>query len=327
MLKKPLKKTLLLATTLVLGSLILMACQSETKSESDSDSDAVSVGILQYAEHQALTASREGFLEALSYAGYVEGKNLTVNYKNAQGDQSQLQTMSEQLAGENTLNLAIATAAAQSLLTADSQTSSLFTAVYDPEAAQLVDSLDKPGGNMTGASNASSVEARLDLILKVVPGAKKIGIFYASSEINAEVQAKEAEKILKEKGLEAVVKTISNTNDVQTNLESLAGQVDAIYIPTDNLVASAAQTVGSVLKEKKVPAVASDNGMNAAALISYGVDYHELGRQTGEMALKILKGAKPADLAVEQPKKLSLQVNEEMAEALGFSVEELENLK
>ncbi|HFI0149493.1 TPA: ABC transporter substrate-binding protein [Streptococcus suis] len=319
--KKWFKKASVFSVLAGLTLVGLAAC-----STSSSDSDTVRLGIIQYAEHDALSASREGFLEALAEAGYMEGDNLTVDYQNAQGDQANLQTMVDQLAGSNDINFAIATPAAQALLGVDAETPSLFTAVTDPVEAGLVDSLDAPGGNMTGSIDATDVEGQIEMLLKVVPDAKTVGIFYNSSEVNSEVQATTAQKALEAAGVKVVVKTVTSTNDVQQVMTSLAGQVDAIYLPTDNTVASTASTIGEILLEAKVPAMASDEAVLDAALFTYGVDYKAIGKQAGELAVKILKGEKASDLAVEKPETAAIAVNEEMAAALGIDPETIKTL-
>ncbi|MBG9367462.1 ABC transporter substrate-binding protein [Streptococcus sp. NLN64] len=315
-------KKFFMGSVAFLSAVTLAACSTSGENAGDTK-----VGIIQYAEHDALTATREGFMEALEKAGYKEGDNVTVDLQNSQGDQANLQTMVEQLAGKNDVNFAIATPAAQSLLSVDNETPSVFTAVTDPVSAGLIDSLEKPGGSMTGSTDASDVKGQMEMLLKVVPEVKTVGIFYNSSEVNSEVQAKEAEKILKDKGIKVVTKTVTTTNDVQQAVTSLAGQVEAIYFPLDNTVASTASTIGDVLKEAKVPAMGSDNAVIEAALFTYGVDYHAIGVQAGELAVDILKGKKPADLAVKTPEKASVAVNEEMAQALGIDPETIRALE
>ncbi len=169
----------------------LVACGADS---SDVSSEKVSVGIIQYAEHEALDLSKDGFLEALEDAGYKEGNNLTVDFQNAQGDQANLQTMVDQLAREHDLNFAIATPAAQAMLNVDTETPSVFTAVTDPIGAELVDSLEKPGGNMTGSIDATDVSGQIDMLVKVVSAVKKAGIFYNSSEVKSSKKLKKHKK-------------------------------------------------------------------------------------------------------------------------------------
>ncbi|MCP1639122.1 putative ABC transport system substrate-binding protein [Streptococcus gallinaceus] len=312
-----------LASLLLVSAFGLAACSGSSKDKSEQ----VSVGIIQYAEHGALTAAREGFVEGLGEDGYKEGKNLKIDYQNSQGDQANLQTMVEQLAGKNDLNFAIATPAAQALLNVDSDTPSVFTAVTDPVSAGLVDSMEKPGGNMTGSIDATDVAGQIKMLLKVVPSAKTVGIFYNSSEVNSQVQAEAAQKALEKAGVKVLVKTVTTTNDVQQVMTSLAGQVDAIYLPTDNTVASTASTIGEVLKAKKVPAIGSDEAYLEGVLFTYGVDYHGIGVQAGQMAAKLLKGEKASKVPVQKPKTAAIAVNEDMAMALGFDVATIKALK
>jgi putative ABC transport system substrate-binding protein len=180
---------------------------------------------------------------------------------------------------------------------------------------------------MTGSTDATDVEGQIDMLLKVVPSAKTVGIFYNSSEVNSEVQADQAKQALEAKGVKVEVATVTSTNDVQQTMTSLAAKVDAIYLPTDNTVASTASTIGEILQEAKVPAMGSDAAVIDATLFTYGVDYHAIGVQAGELAVKILKGDKPADLPVEKPNTAAVTVNEEMATALGFDAETIKALE
>ncbi|MFL4359379.1 ABC transporter substrate-binding protein [Streptococcus uberis] len=309
-------------------SLILLALMTLTacRQVSDKSGQSVKVGIVQYAEHPALDAARQGFIQALADGGYKEGKNLKLTKKNAQGDQSNLQTMVEQLAGKNDLHFAIATPAAQALLNADPDTPTVFTAVTDPVSAKLVKSLAKPGGNITGTLDATDVKQQIDLLTKVVPQAKTIGIFYNSSEVNSQTQAKMAEKAIREKGIKAVVKTVTSSNDVQQVMTSLAGQVDAIYLPTDNTVASTATTIGQIVKEAKVPIMGSDDAYLDSLLLTSGVNYKEIGKEAGKKALLILKGKKPSEIPVGKPRKPFVKINPDMAKALGLDVKTLETI-
>ena len=164
---------------------------------------------------------------------------------------------------------------------------------------------------------------QIEKLLKIVPKAKKVGIFYNSSEVNSEAQAKIAKETLKKSSIEVVEKTVTTTNDVQQVITSLASEVDAIYFPTDTTVASTISTIGAVLKEKKVPALGGDKAVLEGMLVTYGVDYKEIGRQAGRQAAQILKGKKISELPVEQPKKLAVDINDDMVRALGLNKEEL----
>lgn len=306
-------KKLVVTATTGLVAMGLAACSS------DSGDDKISIGILQYTEHDSLKASAEGFVEGLEEGGYVEGENLTVNLLNAQGDQANLKTMSEQLAKDNDLILAIATPAAQALAATDTDAPILFTAVTDAVAAGIVDSNEKPGDNITGTTDQMPIDKQIELLLSIAPDAKKIGIVYNSSEPNSKIQGDQAVQEIEAAGKEAVVKTVTTSNDVQQVLTSLAQDVDALYIPTDNTLASTAATVGQVAKEYKLPVVTgSAEQVAEGALATYSIDFRTLGKQTGAMAVEILEGADPATMPVQSAEKLSLVVNEDMAKALGI---------
>ena len=301
----------------VIAGLVLARCTSST----NESAETVNLGILQLMDHESLNATREGFLEVLTEAGYTEDENLNIDYQNAQLDQSNLQSMSERLSGDNDLILAIATPAAVSLANVDQETPILFTAITDPVDAGLVASLEEPGGNLTGTTDAGPIEEQIKLLLSLTPEAKKIGIIYNSSEPNSVIQGDEATRLIEESDLEVVLKTVSSTNEVMQAMESLASEVEGIYIPTDNTLASTMGTVAQVAEANQLPVVAaSTEQVEAGGLATYGIDYHELGRQTGEMALEIIEDdADPATMAVESSKVLRLVINEEMAEKLNIN--------
>lgn len=308
---------------IALASLSLVACRSTT-GNSQAPKEKVTVGILQYMEHDSLTAARKGFEAELKKEGYIPGKNLTLDYQNAQGDQSNLQTISEQLVKKSDLILAIATPAAQSLATVSTDKPVVFTAVTDPMSADLVQSLKKPGGLITGTSDQAPINKQVDLLKQALPKAKEIGILYTSSERNSEVQVKEAEKYLKKAGYKVVKKGISSTNDVQDATNSLMKTADALFVPTDNTVASTMTTIGELSVEHQVPVIGGSTDMvDAGGLLTYGTNYKELGKQVAKQAVKILKGQDPTKTPVESPKKLELHINKDLAKKLGIDVSHL----
>lgn len=312
-------KKMLLCSLSVLGLLTLAACGN---SSADSQKDDVKeIGVLQLVEHDSLDQSYEGFVDGLAEEGFVDGENIKINYQNAQNNQDNLRSMTENLIKEDPdLLLGITTAAAQSLATMTSDIPIVVTSVTDLKTAKLVDNYKKPGGNVTGTSNLSPVKKQIELLLSIVPDAKKIGMIYNSGEINSQVQIDIAKEVLDEKGVDYEIKTVTSTNDVQQVAEKVAASCDGIYVPTDNTMASAATITGDVVKEAKVPLVyGAVSETKLGGLASYGVNYHDLGVQTGKMAAKILNGeAEPADIPVEHAKNLEFYVNPKMAEALGI---------
>ena len=310
----------LLATTLGLG---LAACGNTNNATEDGKK---TIGILQLVEHGSLDAAYEGFKEGLAEGGYKEGENLTLEYQNAQNSQDNLKSMSEKLVKNSPdLLLGIATPAAVSLANETTDIPIVVTAVTDLVEAKLADSNEAPGRNITGTSDMVPIDKQIQLLLSIVPDAKTIGIMYNAGEANSKIQADLAEKALKDAGVDVKVLTANTTNDVQQVTTSLAKDVDGIYVPTDNTFASAAAVVGEVAKETKTPIVAgSVEQVEDGALATFGIDYKSLGKQTGELAAKILDGdEKPATTPVETANKLELVVNQEMATALGIDPESI----
>ena len=309
----------LMAGLSLAGLLLLGGCSNNKKA--DNSSNVKHVGVLQVVQHPSLDKAYKGFKKGLREEGYVEGKNLKIDYQNAQNNQDNLKSMSEKLVNEKSdLILGIATPAAQSLANASQDIPIVVTAVTDLKAAKLVKSDAKPGKNVTGTTDMVSIERQIKLLLSIVPKAKTIGIMYNASESNSKIQADLATAVLKKAGVKVLIKTANSTNDVQQVTETLASKVDGIFVPTDNTFDSAADVVGKVVKEKKVPLVASSvDQVKTGGLASIGIDYELLGEQTGKMAAKILAGkAKPADMPVEKAHDMKLVVNKKMAKAIGI---------
>ena len=291
---------------------------------------AVKVGIIQIVEHPALDAARKGFLETLKANGYEEGKNLTLDYKNAQGDQSTLNAIAQQFASTKPdLVLAIATPSAQAMAAASNTIPILITAVTDPVAAKLVNSMDKPGTNVTGTTDMNPLKEQFELLKKLVPQAKKVGVIYNAGEVNSQVQVKMAKEVGAAMGLGIVEKTVASTADVQQATQALVGQVDVVYVPTDNLVVSAAPTLLQVTNKAKIPVISGESSVvDKGALGTIGINYENLGKQTGEMALKVLKGSKPQDMAIESQKDFDTVINKTSAALLGIKIpDDLKNAK
>ena len=316
----------LLAPLLVVG-ILLTSLISLHQLKADKKKDVFRIGISQFITHQSLDATREGFVDELAKQGYVEGKNIEIDLQNAQGEQRNLKTISQQLAESSDVDLAIATPSAQSLANTTQTTPVIFSAVTDPVSAKLVESREHPGGNVTGTSDQSSdaISTQINLIKKVLPKAKTIGILYTQSEPNSVVQKDEAKRLLEEKGFTVVEKTILDSNNVKAAAESLMAEVDMVFVPTDNIISSTMETVKQVSIKHKVPVFGGSTEMIAVGgLYNYGTNYEELGRQTARMLVRVLKGEKPENIAVELPEKLELHTNQEMADALGIDISKLE---
>ena len=310
------RRTLLSAAGLAALAGPLAACSSDSSS-SGSSSSSYSIGIMQILTHSSLDAAREGFKAAFSDAGIT----CDVDEENAQGDQTTATNIATKFASQNLdLVLAIGTPAAQAAAQAVTQIPVLFTAVTDPVSAQLVASADAPGGNVTGTSDMNPVAEQIGLIKQIKPEAASVGFLYSSGKVNSQVQIDLARAAAEDQGLSVQEKTITNTAELQQAAETL--DVDSLYVPTDNNVVSGLATVVALCEDRRIPLiVAEGDSVRNGGVITYGIDYVKLGRQTGEMAMRILRdGADPATMAVETQSDLTVYVNESAASAMGVTI-------
>jgi len=301
---------------------LMVGCGVEN--DISSADEQLKVGIIQIVEHPSLDATRQGFLDVLQEQGYKAGKNLILDYQNAQNDQANLQTIARKFVhSKNDLVLAVATPSAMTMANETADLPILFTAVTDPISAKLVQSLDKPGSNVTGTTDINPVKDQLKLIKELVPQAKKIGIIYNASEINSQIQVDIAEQAAPQLGVELVKVTVTASNEVMQAAQSMIGKVDALYLPTDNMIISSIAAVIKVAEEHKIPVITGEtDSVEKGALASIGIDYYQLGRTTGEMALQIINGEKPQDMAVQSQTGTDLVINLSAAEKMGVVISE-----
>ena len=285
----------------------------------------IKIGAIQLVEHPALDASYKGFVDGLKAAGYEDGKNIKLMYENAQGEQSNCVTIADKFISQRCdIIFAIATPAAQAVANKTETTPILVTAVTDPKTAGLVESNEKPGTNVTGTSDLTPCAAQIQLLKKLLPNTKKVAMLYCSSEENSRFQINLAKAECDRQGLTYVDATVSNTNEVQQVVQSLVGKVDAIYVPTDNMLAAGMANVVMVANQAKIPTIVGEDGMvQSGGLCTYGVNYYELGKQTGAMAVEILKnGANPADMPIQYLEKCDFSKNANTEKALGLTLPE-----
>lgn len=304
-------------------SLLVLLAGCSSASNSNTSDKHYQIGIIQYMDHSALDAAREGFVQALADNGYVDGDNLTIDVQNAQGDQSNLSTISDRFVSNNEdLVLAIATPAAQSIAGKTTEIPILATAVTDYVSAKLVDSNEAPGGNVSGTTDMNPIKEQIDLLVKLVPDAKTVGVLYTSSEDNSILQAAIAKECIEDLGLAYVEVTVTNSNDVQQATQSIVDMCDAIYIPTDNVFASAMPVVHGVTSESKTPVICGESGMvTSGGLATLGINYKDLGYQTGLMAIKILTGeAQSATMPIESATGFDFAINGTVAEEIGLTI-------
>lgn len=326
--KQILRRGAMLLSITVLAATVA-ACSgttNKTDTSNNSNTDTLKVGIAQYMEHDALDASRQGFLDRLAEAGYIEGENLTIDLQNAQGDPSNALTIAQKFAGDSALDLilAIATPTAQALANQITDTPILVTAVTDPQDAGLVETNDAPGRNITGTSDLNPVKEQVELLIELVPDVSTVGILYAASEQNSVLQGELVIAELEAHGLNGELYTTPSSNDLQSVIESSVGKVDAWYIPTDNLFASSMGTVRQVSVDAKIPVMIGEyNMMKAGGLATVALDYYALGETTAEMALDIIEnGTDPASMPIQYQTDPQVYVNEEVAAEIGLSIPE-----
>ena len=306
---------------LAVAALALSACSS-SPAETDSGDGAKAsykIGVSQFVQHPALDAATAGFKQAFEDAGIeVEWDD-----QNANEDQGTAVSIGQGFASSDVdLVLAVATPSAQTAAQAITDKPILFTAVTDAVSAELVDSNEAPGGNVTGTSDIAPVDEQLALLQEIVPDAKEIGIVYASGEVNSQVQVDAVTEAAGPLGLEVVTKTVTTGNDIAAATEAL-GDVDAIYVPTDNKVVAGIASLVQVAEDKQIPVIGAEAGtVEGGAVITLGIDYTKLGYQTGEMAIKVLEGADTATMPVEISNEFAYVVNEGAAERMGATIPE-----
>ena len=304
--------------------LLLAACGDGEKKESSTNEDTkkYKIGVTQIVEHPSLNAAYDGFKQALEDAG------LDVEYvvQNAQNDNSANTTIATNLVNSGVdLIFANSTPSAQAVASATQEIPIVFTSVTDAVGAELVESLENPGGNVTG-----TIDLHPDVIpqtlkfLKEELGAKNVGMIFNSGEQNARAQMDKAKVLAKDMDITIVEASVATSADVKQAVDSLIGKVDSMYIIKDNTVVSALETVTSAAYENKLPMMVGElDSVKRGGLAAYGFNYHDLGYETGQMAVKILRGeSKPSELPVQVPKNLKFVMNEDAASKIGLEIKE-----
>lgn len=317
------KKFLSILTMAALSLSMLSGCSGSSSASNDAASGEIKeIGIIQYTSHPALDAAREGFISALEEAGYKDGENCAIDIQNAQADQSNLKTISQKFVNDGKdLIFAIATPAAQSIAAETKEIPILVSAVTDPAESGLVESNETPNTNVSGTSDLTPVKEQIALLKQILPDAEKIAIMYCSGEQNSVIQAEMAKEAAEENGLESEELTVSNTNDVAQVTESAIGKFDAVYIPTDNILASSMTLVSGITNPKGLPVIVGEQGMvEGGGVASVAVDYTSLGELTGKMAADIFAGADIKTMPIQYDTDPELIINETAAAELGITI-------
>ncbi|MDT2808098.1 tryptophan ABC transporter substrate-binding protein [Vagococcus lutrae] len=319
MYSRKLKISLMIIGLMILYPIITMTVEKQQENRSNS----MTVGVLQYISHPSLDEIYQGILTGLKEQGLEEGKNLKVVFQNGQGDQSKLNMMSQQLISEKPdVLIGIATPAAQALANATQEIPIVLGAITDPENAGLVSSNEHPGGNITGVSDQSPVEAQFDLLKLLLPATQRVGILISSAEDNAIVQAERAEAAAKERGLTTRRYVVPSSNEINSIVSNMVREIDTLYIPTDNTIANNMSAVAQIATQAHVPIIPSVASMvEEGGVATIGINQTDLGVQTGRMAADIvLKNQKPGDMPIYVFSEGDLIVNEEQLDSLGITV-------
>lgn len=297
------------------------AGQETTEKESAADGKVYKIGICQQLEHQALDAATEGFQAALKEK--LGAENVTFDYQNAQGEQPNCATIATKFVNDKVdLIMANATIALQASAAATADIPIVGTSVTDYVLAGVVDKADAPGRNVTGTSDLAPIDQQIDLLLKLVPDAKKVGVLYCSAESNSVYQADKAEENLTAAGVEVERYTVADSNDIQQVVTNAVADCDALYIPTDNTMADNMEGVKNVTVPAKVPVICGEENMcSVGGLATLSISYYNLGYNTGLMAYEILvNGKAPAEMPVRYADEVTIKYNADVAAALGMEM-------
>ncbi|HFI0667871.1 TPA: tryptophan ABC transporter substrate-binding protein [Streptococcus suis] len=316
---KNLLATIIALTVMVVAALFLT---QKEQNNSTNSTEKVKIGVLQFVTHDSLDEIYKGIKAGLEEGGYTTTENLSIDFMNAEGDQSQVQTMSKKLVDNgNELLIGIATPAAQGLANATTELPIIMGAVTDPVGANLVTDLKNPGGNITGVSDQTPVADTVSLIKEITPDAKTIGVLYSSNEDNSKIQVAEFKAAAEEAGYTVLEYAVASSNELASTVEVASSKVDALFTPVDNTVASAFSTVVSVANKSKTPIFTSVEDMvEGGGIASVTLSQYDLGVATGKMAAKILDGTNPADTPVQIFNEGTIVVNQKVAKELGITL-------
>lgn len=325
------KRIITLVTALALVLCLGAGCAKEPAQDAaqDAAADVIKIGIMQFGEFEALQNAHQGFVDGLAEAGYKDGENIAINYLSAAADTANCPTIADTLINDGSdLILAIATPSVSAIKEKTSDIPVLFTAVTDPVQSGLIADATAPGANITGTSDLNPVAEQIDLLKQLVPNAQTVAVMYCSSESNSAAQYALAKAQIEALGMTCVQKTISAIDEAKSAVESLKGQADAIYIPTDNTLADGMTTVAAAANSIQMPVIVGEPGMvSSGGLGTYGIDYYNLGKQTAQMAVEVLTAEDPLAATAAMPvgyqtDACATVINTETAEAIGITIPE-----
>lgn len=311
-----------------LVSLLLMvsltACASPKAEQATMEQAKKKIGIIQVVEHPSLNEIRESIVTQLKDKGFKDGENITIDYQNAQNDQSNLKAIAQKFVnGKYDLIIAIATPSAQAVVSQTKDIPILFSSVIDPIGAGIISNFEKPGGNVSGTSNAVSAEKVMEVANLITPNIQTIGTIYNPSESNAAWVINSLKEYTAKNNITLIEAPVTSSAEVQQAANSLVGKVDAILIPNDNTVATAMLSVSQIAIKAKLPVyVTADSLVRDGGLATNGINYTTLGKETADMAVEVLNGKKIGDIPARTMSKMSIYLNKDIAKAIGVTFPE-----
>lgn len=316
--------SVILMLTLVLSAAGCGTTQQGNSSKTANSSAPKKVGIIQIVEHPSLNTIRESIIQELAAQGYKDGENITIDYENAQNDQSNLKTIAQKFVNNKyDLIIAIATPSAQAVVSETKDIPVIFSAATDPVGSGLVKDMNNPGGNVTGTSDRVSAEKIMELAQRITPNIKTVGALYNTSETNSVSVIDNLKEYAQKNNMTVVNATVTNSSEVQQAVNSLVGKVDAIFSPIDNTIASAMPVVTQTANKAKIPVyVGADSMVKDGGLATYGINYTILGKETADMAVEVLKGKKAGDIPVKTMSDMDIYLNKNTANAIGITFPE-----
>lgn len=286
--------------------------------------DVKNVAITAIVEHPALDTIRKGVIEELAHEGFVDGKNIKIDFQSAQGSTATAAQIARKFVGDKAdVIIPITTPSAQPVVAATRTIPVVFSGVTDPVAAKLVKSREPSGTNVTGISDHKPIEPQLALVQQLVPNVKSLGFVYSAGEVNSTIVLKELEEAAKKANIKVVPVAVQRSADIGTAARSLQGKVEAIYITEDNGVVSAYEALHKAALEAKIPVIAADRDtVKRGALAAYSINQYDIGVETGKVAARVLRGEKAGTIPTADLEKLDLSINQQTAKELGVSVPE-----
>lgn len=302
---------------LVLAGAVTVAAGAETVKK---------VSIITMVDTPQLIEVKDGVLQGLTNDGYVDGTNLKVDFKSAQGNFGTAQQIVRQFIGDAPdVIVTITTPTSQAAAAATKDVPIIFTTVTDPLKAGLVPTLKHPGGNVSGVSDLVPTERQIDVVKEIVPNLKKLGLVYDPSLANAVSTVESIKAVAPKMGFTTIESPAMGLNNVPAAGQALVGKVDAIFVPNDTTVYAAFESLVKVCQEAKVPLFTAERrSVQRGAIATVGFDFKHIGVRTAAMVDQVLKGTKPGDMDVvfmeNEPNALALYVNKESAEKMGVTI-------